>query len=118
MNSPPKKRSSPNITQGGGISSSVNSPINTPQPSAFPKNRENPRPITPAFSPIDRKFDLIYNEIENQCKYNANFDTRICSLETTKRNIDSKIIILLDRMAPSSPLTHKLINSNGHLVTP
>jgi hypothetical protein len=74
---------------------------------SIPTTNKKPTHVTPALSHIDKKFDIIYSEIEKQRAYSASFDTQITSLEITTKNIDSKIDILLDQMASSPSLTHK-----------
>jgi len=52
---------------------------------------------------VDHKLNNLQLEIASQKEINARFDTRIGNLETSTKSINSKIDVILARLAPPHP---------------
>jgi hypothetical protein len=114
MNSPPKKRIHNRPNWGGGI------PSLAPQATINIRSQNQQRnPIPPSNTSIDadlqNKFDQICMEINTQRDLNARLDQRISSLEISTKSIDSKMDVLLDRLAPPSSPNHKMQRLSSNL---
>lgn len=105
MHSPPKKRILNLPKWGGGIPPSTHPTTTTSIPSTH-----IPKAPATSYTPdeVQTKFDKICLEINEQRECNARFDARISSLEPSTRSIDSKIDLVLARLAPPDSPTHKI----------
>jgi hypothetical protein len=107
LHSPPKKRVLNLPKWGGGIPNTAAPPTPSPWPFSMPTSS----PKSSISSDVDAKFESIRIEMNNQRDCNARFDARISSLELSTQSIDSKLDLILARLAPpSSPTspTHKM----------
>ncbi len=107
MNSPPKKRLASTPAWGGGIPTSIQKPPATWSPPSL-SSTSTTQPLTTAMTVFDQKFDVIYSKMTQQHLYNANFNERISSLETTTQSIDSKINKILNSMESIVQFNHKI----------
>jgi hypothetical protein len=111
MNFPPKMRILKLPKWGGGISISSTNPNVTNHTS---RTSSQPQAThTKINHETNNRFDNIYAELNIQCECNTQFDARISNLEITTQQIDDKIDLVLDRLAPSSP-SHKIQKTTQH----